>query len=92
MDGRAGAGFRGWNSTETNIWWQTRVMAILKKRRVLALMVAVVLVVFAANAGRMLVVDSPQRSDVILVLAGETELRPARALELLGQGYGRRVV
>ncbi len=69
-------------------------MAILKKRRAwfFALMVAVVLAVFAANAGRMLVVDSPQRSDVILVLAGETELRPARALELFGQGYGRRVV
>jgi len=46
----------------------------------------------AARAGRILVVDSPQRSDVILVLAGETEVRPARALELLDQGYGRRVV
>jgi hypothetical protein len=46
----------------------------------------------AANAGRILVVDAPQRSDVILVLAGETEHRPARALELLAQGYGQRVV
>ena len=27
-----------------------------------------------------------------LVLAGETDRRPARALELLAQGYGRRVV
>jgi hypothetical protein len=53
---------------------------------------AVLLVVFAANAGGMLVVDAPQRSDVILVLAGETDRRPARALELLDQGYGRRVV
>ena len=50
------------------------------------------LVVFAAEAGRLLVVDAPQRSDVILVLAGETDRRPARALELLEQGYGRRVV
>ena len=47
---------------------------------------------FAANAGRLLVVDAPQPSDVILVLAGETDRRPARALELLAQGYGRRVV
>jgi uncharacterized SAM-binding protein YcdF (DUF218 family) len=46
----------------------------------------------APNAGRILVVDAPQRSDVILVLAGETEHRPARALELLGQGYGPRVL
>jgi hypothetical protein len=46
----------------------------------------------AANAGQILVVDAPVRSDVILVLAGETEHRPARALELLDQGYARRVV
>jgi hypothetical protein len=50
------------------------------------------LLVFAANAGRFLVVDSPQPSDVILVLAGETDHRPARALELLSQGYGHSVV
>jgi len=50
------------------------------------------LVAFAADAGRLLVVDDPQLSDVILVLAGETDRRPARALELLDQGYGRRVV
>src|SRR6202040_3628324 len=50
------------------------------------------LVVFAANAGRLLVVDAPKPSDVILVLAGETDHRPARAVELLDQGYGRLVV
>ena len=57
-----------------------------------AVILAILLLSFAANAGRMLVVDSPERSDVILVLAGETDRRPARALELLDQGYGRRVV
>ncbi len=51
-----------------------------------------ILMVFAVNAGRILVVDAPERSDVILVLAGETEHRPARALELLTQGYGQRLV
>ncbi len=50
------------------------------------------LAVFATNAGRWLVVDAPQPSDVILVLAGETDRRPAHALELLDQGYGRRVM
>lgn len=50
------------------------------------------LAAFAANAGRFLVVDDPQQSDVILVLAGETNTRPARALELLRQGYGTRLV
>jgi hypothetical protein len=48
--------------------------------------------VFAASAARLLLVDAPQPSDVILVLAGETDRRPARALQLLDEGYGRRVV
>jgi uncharacterized SAM-binding protein YcdF (DUF218 family) len=47
---------------------------------------------FAAKAGNFLVVDTPQPSDVILVLAGETDRRPARALQLLAQRYGRRIV
>jgi hypothetical protein len=46
----------------------------------------------AARAGSFLVVDEPRRSDVILVLAGDTDRRPARALQLLAQGYGLRVV
>jgi hypothetical protein len=46
----------------------------------------------AAKAGGFLVIDEPRQSDVILVLAGETDRRPARALQLLAQGYGRRVV
>jgi DUF218 domain len=37
-------------------------------------------------------VDAPRPSDVILVLAGETDRRPERGLELLAQGYGRRMV
>src|ERR1700693_2615445 len=46
----------------------------------------------ATQAGNFLIVDAPSRSDAILVLAGETDRRPQRALELLSQGYGRRVV
>jgi len=53
------------------------------------LLVAIVLVGFSA---RFLIVDQPQRSDVILVLAGETDRRPARALELLNQGYAPTVI
>ena len=58
----------------------------------IALLVLVLLVSFALNAGRILVVDAPQPSDLILVLAGETDHRPAHALELLRQGYGKRVL
>jgi hypothetical protein len=67
----------------------------LMKRRFVWMLVGLgvgMLAVFAANAGRWLVVDAPQPSDVILVLAGETDRRPAHALELLDQGYGRRVM
>jgi hypothetical protein len=46
----------------------------------------------AAKAGSFLVVEAPRPSDVILVLAGETDRRPERALQLLAQGYGRRIV
>jgi uncharacterized SAM-binding protein YcdF (DUF218 family) len=45
-----------------------------------------------ASSGRLLVVDTPQKADVILVLAGETDCRPARGLELLDQAYGMRLV
>lgn len=50
------------------------------------------LITFALLAGRILVVDAPQPSDLILVLAGETDRRPTHALELLHQGYGKRVL
>jgi hypothetical protein len=67
-----------------------------KPRRWVGLFAAAALlllaVLFAGSAGRVLVVDDPHPSDVILVLAGETDRRPARALQLLAQGYGRRVV
>lgn len=54
--------------------------------------ILVAAVVFAASAGKMLVVDNPVPSDVIVVLAGETDHRPTHALELLGQGYAHRVL
>jgi len=56
-----------------------------------ALVLLIVLVVLASQAGRFLVVDAPQPSDAIVVLAGETSVRPARAVELLRQGMAPRV-
>jgi hypothetical protein len=50
------------------------------------------LLLLAAKAADVLVVDAPRPSDIILVLAGETEKRPERAIELLQQGYGRKIV
>jgi hypothetical protein len=51
----------------------------------------VILLALASQAGRVLVVDAPEKSDAIIVLAGETKVRPARALELLRQGMGSHV-
>ena len=49
-------------------------------------------VAFARNAGQILVVDAPEPSDVIVVLAGETDRRPTHALELLDKRLAPRVV
>jgi DUF218 domain len=69
------------NSTSGHrAWWFAATVAI------------VLFLFFAANAGRVLVVDSLGQSDVILVLAGETDHRPALAMQLLKRGYARRVI
>jgi len=47
------------------------------------LLAVLLLIIFAREAGRVLVVDEPQRSDAMVVLAGEKSVRPAYALELL---------
>lgn len=49
-------------------------------------------VVLAAFSGKYLIVNQPEKSDAILVLAGETDQRPARGLELMGQGYAPIVI
>ena len=51
----------------------------------------VVGVIAGTQAGRFLVVDKPEKSDAIVVLAGETSARPARGLELLRQGMAPRL-
>jgi hypothetical protein len=62
----------------------------MNKWRIVVLLALVLWLV--AQSGRFLVVDRPQRADVILVLAGETDRRPTRALELLSQGYASHLV
>lgn len=46
----------------------------------------------ASQAARFLVVNAPRESDAIVVLAGETSMRPARGLELLRQGMAPRLI
>lgn len=60
--------------------------------RKLLLLLVVLLTALAAAGGWLLVVDHPTKADIILVLAGETDRRPSRGLELLAQGYGREMI
>jgi uncharacterized SAM-binding protein YcdF (DUF218 family) len=64
----------------------------MKRARYLLVPIVVAGIIFIATSGRFLVVDTPQRADVIVVLAGETDHRPARALELLAQGLSPKVL
>jgi hypothetical protein len=68
-----------------------RSKTVLRPTAALALLLGVS-VLFAAKAGSFLIVDAPQPSDVILVLAGETDRRPSRALDLLAQGYSKHIL
>lgn len=62
-------------------------------RRALYLALCFVLVLaLGSRAGRWLVVDNPERSDLIVVLAGETEDRPELGLKLLNQHYAPRLI
>jgi hypothetical protein len=62
------------------------------KRLVAASLLIAFALVLGSKAGSFLIVNQPKPSDVILILAGETNHRPERALQLLSQGYGRRIV
>jgi uncharacterized SAM-binding protein YcdF (DUF218 family) len=67
------------------------------RRRYLHLWLTMVLagllvVTLLATSGSFLIVNQPRRSDVIVILAGETEKRPARGLELLSQGFAPRLI
>lgn len=65
----------------------------MKKRRAFLVVLSLIVILFlAGNASRWLVIDDPKKSDVILVVAGETDRRPARGLEWLSGGYGSKVV
>jgi DUF218 domain len=65
---------------------------IRRRTWVVVLILLAGLALFARDAGKILVIDAPEPSDVIVVLAGETDRRPAHALELLSKGFASRVV
>lgn len=63
-----------------------------RSRRRIPLLLAVILLLlicFLGYAGRLLVVNQPQKSDAIVVLAGGRDSRYYKGLQMLDQGYGQ---
>jgi uncharacterized SAM-binding protein YcdF (DUF218 family) len=58
---------------------------------VIVVVLILILVPLASRAAHFLVVDEPEKSDAIVVLAGETNARPEHAVELLRQGVAPHV-
>src|SRR5882762_10408986 len=56
------------------------------------LLLVIVGLLLGRQAGSWLVLDEPHAADAIVVLAGETEQRPAKGLQLLAQGLAPRLV
>lgn len=54
-------------------------------------LIALALLLFSTS-GAFLVVNGPQHADLIVVIAGETDHRPSRGLELLQQGYAPKLM
>lgn len=74
------------------ITYVTVLSGDMKKTLAAFLGILVLVTLLAATSGSFLIVDRPEPADVILVLAGETDRRPARALDLLRKGYAPRVL
>jgi uncharacterized SAM-binding protein YcdF (DUF218 family) len=60
-------------------------------RLLILLFLVALLAALASQAARFLVVDEPEKSDAIVVLAGDTKVRPVRGLGLLRQGMAPRL-
>jgi hypothetical protein len=64
----------------------------MRKLRVLVLILLIVTLFLFSTSGGFLVVNDPRHADLIVVLAGETDKRPARGLHLLQQGYAPKMM
>jgi uncharacterized SAM-binding protein YcdF (DUF218 family) len=64
----------------------------MRKLSLVMVLLFIIAVMLFSTSGAFLVVNDPQHADLILVLAGETDRRPARGLELLKQEYAPRLI
>jgi len=64
----------------------------MKAARTALIAIAIIFLALLMTSGQFLIVNQPQKSDVIVVLAGETERRPEHGLELLREGLAPRLI
>ena len=64
----------------------------MRKFRLALVALLVLVLVLIGTSGGFLVVNDVHHADLIVVLAGEIDRRPARGLELLQQGYAAQVL
>lgn len=64
----------------------------MRKLRLVAIVVVLVAALLFSTSGAFLVINKPERADLIVVLAGETDRRPARGLELLQRDYAPQLM
>ena len=63
------------------------------RRLIIAAIIVMAAIPLIVKSGSYLTVDSPEKSDAIIVLAGDrNDVRYWRGLELLRAGYGRRMI
>ena len=64
----------------------------MKLKLLILLTAASSLILTFAGCARFLVLNDPHKSDVMVILAGETDRRLTRGLQLLDQGYAPRLI
>ena len=64
----------------------------MRTLRIFLIAVLSAVLLLSLTSGGYLVVNDPQKADVIVVLAGETNWRPARGLQFLSHGYAPRML
>lgn len=64
----------------------------MRKVRLVLIALLAAALLLSLTSGSFLVVNAPEKADAIVVLAGETNWRPARGLQLLGQNYAPRML
>ena len=70
----------------------TELLNQMKKLRIVIIVLLAAALLLSSTSGGFLIVNRPEHADVIVVLAGETDRRPALGLHLLQENYAPRML